>query len=277
MPQTHERTFRVRHSECDAYGFLSHACYLRYMQEAAMDASAALGYDLDRYNEMGSYWLIRETDITFVRPLTYGDSVIVKTWVADFRRVRSRRAYEFRHAQTGAPVARAFTDWVYLDTATQQPVTVPAEMIAAFYPEGWTGQAPRRAPFPADETPPPGIFTGRQRAEWRDLDAAQHVNNATYLAYIENVTAQAWPVMPLMNAGIRPAIRRYRIEHKQPALLGDNLEIVTWVSGVKAASAARHYTVSRDGTPLARAYVVWVGIDLASGRPVRFSAWNAPG
>jgi acyl-CoA thioesterase FadM len=48
----HERTFRVRHYECDARGQVHLAGYLRYMQEAAFDASAALGYDLERYRAL---------------------------------------------------------------------------------------------------------------------------------------------------------------------------------------------------------------------------------
>jgi acyl-CoA thioester hydrolase len=75
MPLTHVRTFRVRHYECDAYGHLNYANYLRYMQEAAFDATAAAGYDLARYEAMGRRWLVRETDIEYLRPLRYGDSV----------------------------------------------------------------------------------------------------------------------------------------------------------------------------------------------------------
>ena len=52
-------------------------------------------------------WLVRETDITYLRPLVYGDTVIVKTWVGDFRRVRSRRDYALRLAGSGEPVATA--------------------------------------------------------------------------------------------------------------------------------------------------------------------------
>ena len=49
MPLTHVRTFQVRYHECDSYGRVNHTNYLRYMQEAAFDASAAAGYDLVRY------------------------------------------------------------------------------------------------------------------------------------------------------------------------------------------------------------------------------------
>src|SRR5439155_20426757 len=93
MPLTHERTFRVRHYECDAYGHVNNTNYLRYMQEAAFDASAAAGYDLARYAALGNHWLVRETEIEYLAPLRYGHSVRVTTWVEDFHRVRSRRAY----------------------------------------------------------------------------------------------------------------------------------------------------------------------------------------
>jgi acyl-CoA thioester hydrolase len=276
MPLIHERTFRVRHYECDAYGHVNHANYLRYMQEAAMDASAAAGYDIPRYEAMRRQWFIRETDIQYLHPLTYGDSVIVKTWVQDFRRVRSRRAYELRRAGTGAVVAQATTDWVYLDTDTLRPVSVPAEMIAAFMPEGMPDDGPRREPFPPAPPPPPGVFTMRRRVEWRDLDTAGHVNNAMYMAYLEDcgvqvAAAYGWPMTRMFEAGFGLVARRYRIEYMQSATMDDELDLATWVSDPGRTSAVRHYTITRvaDGAPIARAYVVWVWVDLATGRPMR--------
>jgi acyl-CoA thioester hydrolase len=276
MPLIHERTFRVRHYECDAYGHVNHANYLRYMQETAMDASAAAGYDIPRYEAMRRQWFIRETDIQYLHPLTYGDSVVVKTWVQDFRRVRSRRAYELRHARTGEIVAQATTDWVYLDTDTLRPVSVPPEMIAAFIPEGMPDDGSRREPFPPAPPPPPGVFTLRRRVEWRDLDTAGHVNNAMYMAYLEDcgvqvAAAYGWPMTRMFKAGFGLVARRYRIEYMQSATMDDELELATWVSDIGRTSAVRHYTITRvtDGAPIARAYVVWVWIDLATGRPTR--------
>jgi acyl-CoA thioesterase FadM len=152
------------------------------MQEAAFDASAAAGYDMARYDELKRLWLVRETDVESLRPLRYSDSVQVKTWVADFRRVRSRRMYEMRLAGSGELVARASTDWVYLDTVTGRPATIPPEMIAAFFPEGMPEQSLPRERLPSAPPLPPGVFTARQRVTWRDIDGAQHVNNSNYLA-----------------------------------------------------------------------------------------------
>ena len=287
MPLTHERTFRVRHYECDAYGHVNHANYLRYMQETAMDASAAAGYDIPRYEAMRRQWFIRETDIHYLRPLTYGDSVIVKTWVQDFRRVRSRRAYELRHVGNGDMVAQASTDWVYLDSDTLRPVSVPPEMIAAFVPESIPDNSPRREPFPPAPPPPPGVFTTRRRVEWHHLDTAGHVNNAMYMAYLEDcgvqvAAAYGWPMSRMFEAGFGLVARRYRIEYTQSATMDDELELATWVSDIGRTNAVRYYAITRvtDGAPIARAHVLWVWVDLATGRPMRippdFAADFAP-
>ncbi len=287
MPLVHERAFRVRHYECDAYGHVNHANYLRYMQEAALDASAAAGYDIVWYERHQRQWLIRETDITYLKPLTYGDTVVVRTWVDDFHRVRSRRAYELRHADSGEIVAHACTDWVYLDTAALRPVTVPDEMIAAFFPEGLPQTRSQREPFAAPPPPPADVFTMRRRVEWRDLDAAQHVNNANYMAYLEECSVRVsaafgWPLARMHAAGFGIVARHYHLEYKQPAVLDDELIIATWVSDVRRSTATRHYTITRaaDAALLVRANVQWVWINLTTGRPLRipdaFAADFAP-
>ena len=269
MPLTHARTFLVRYYECDSYGHLNHTNYLRYMQEAAFDASAAAGYDLARYAAMGRHWLIRETDVEFVRPLRYGDVVQVKTWVADFQRVRSLRMYEFRSAEGGELVARGQTDWAFLESATGRPALIPQPMIAAFFPDGLPQTPSPRSRFVWPPPPAQGVFRQRRRVEWRDIDAAGHVNNAIYLAYIEDnglcaAAAHGWTLERMQAAGFRVIARRYQIEYRQPALLDDELELATWLSHVEDASARRHYTITRsgDGALVARAQMHWGCIDL---------------
>lgn len=275
MSLIHLRTFRVRHCECDAYGYVHRANYLDYMQEAAFDASAAAGYDRARYDVMGLYWLVRETDIEYLYPLRYGDSVQVKTWVIDFRRVRSRRAYELRVAESGELAARASTDWVFLDSAAGRPVSIPQEMMAAFFPEGVPEQAPPRSRFPRAAKPPPGVFRLRRRVEWRDIDPAQHVNNAVYLAYLEDCAIQAaaahgWPQARMRTEGFAIVARRYQIEYRQPGVLGDELELATWVSDVKHSTAMRHHTVTHvsGGALLARARVLLGAADVKTAQPI---------
>lgn len=276
MPLTHERTFRVRHYECDMYGHVNNTNYLRYMQEAAFDASTAAGYDTARYAAMGRQWLVRETDLEYLRPLRYGDSVRVKTWVADFRRVRSRRRYELYRVTDNELVARAHTDWVFLDAATGQPATIPQEMIAAFFPEGPPDSAPPRERFPDPPPPPSGPFTLRRRVAWQDVDPAGHVNNAMYLSYVEEcgtqiLPAYGWPAERMAAAGFAIIVRQHRIEYLQQAQLNDELEVTTWVFDVKRATAMRHYAITRvsDEVLMARVRTLYVWVNPATGQPAR--------
>jgi acyl-CoA thioester hydrolase len=276
MPAVHHETFRVRYTDCDALGCVHDLQYLRWMQEAAFGASTAVGYDLARYSSLGQVWLVRDTDIEFLRPLAYGDEVMVKTWVADFRRSHSRRRYEFFHAGSGELAARAATDWVYVDVETLRPAAVPAAMQLAFCPEGAPEAGAPRVRFPDLPPPPPKVFSARLRVEWRDIDSMWHVNNAAYLGYLEEATsrlceARGWPMERMLAAGFSITTRRHRIEYRQPAKLGDELEAAAWFSDARQATALCHYTLRRieDGVLLVRAHTRSVWVDLKTGRPIR--------
>jgi acyl-CoA thioester hydrolase len=276
MPLTTARTFRVRSYECDAHGHLNNAYYLRYMQETAFDASAAAGYDMERYNLMERHWLIRESNIEFLRPLVYNDRVQVKTWIADFRRMTSRRLYEFRKPGANEPSAQAYTDWVFLDTHSLRPAAIPESLARAFFPEGVPQSFPPRQPFPKAPPPPPDTFKMLQPVAWNDIDSMQHVNNAVYLNYITECGMQAlaacgWPWQRLSDLGIGVYLRRMQIKYSQPAMLGDELEITSWISDVRRATAKRHYTIRRakDDALITQAQSLSVWVDTASGFPVR--------
>ena len=271
MPLTRTRLFRVRHYECDVEGRLRAANYVRYMQEAAFDASAAAGYDLARYEAMGYFWLIRETEIEYLQPVRYGDQIEVKTWVADFRRVRSRRAYEFRPAGGGPLVAVAQTDWAFLEMATGRPAAIPEEMKAAFFPEGAPDRAEARGRFPVPADPPPGAFQQRRPVEWRDLDAAGHVNNAVYVDYVEQCGLD-WAQAQGLSLVVPAVARSHRIGYRQPAVLGEELVLSTWAAAVRQETLVRDTTVHRtsDGSLVARARSeqVWVGSETGERVPV---------
>jgi len=268
--------FKIRDYECDAYGHLNHANYIRLMQEAAFDASIAVGYPKARYEAMQRLWLARETEIEYRSPVFYGDVVTIKTWVADFRQVRSLRQYEFYRGDER--VAQAQTDWVYLDQASGKVVAVEPEVIAAYAGADPVERLPRSG-FPEPPPAPAGVFTLRKRVEWRDIDGAQHLNNAAYFNYFEDCAIQVaahfgWPSSRTISAGLALVAHRHHIAYREPALLDDEIDITTWLFNVKRSSAIRHYDLTRvqDGALLARAQTHWVAINLETGRPTRVSA-----
>ena len=277
MPRIYNRSFRIRHYECDANGHLNNANYLRFMQEAATDASADAGYDESRYNQMNRIWLAYATEIEYLQPVGYDEVLAVKTWVSDFRRASSRRMYEFNCEGNGRLVAQAYTDWIYLSASTGRPVTIPPEMADAFFPGGLPESFPARQAYPAAPPPPAGAFEWRRQVEWKDIDSLQHVNNAVYLEYAGECGAQHlasvdWPWERMKEAGFAIFLRRNHIQYKQPALLRDELEITTWLYQVRRSTAMRVYAIRRavDGVLLAEIHALGVCVDLLTGLPMRF-------
>jgi acyl-CoA thioester hydrolase len=276
LPLIFSRPFRVRNYECDANGHLNSANYLRWMQETAFDASADAGYDRIRYAELNRIWLIRETEIEFLRPLYYDERVTLRTWISDFRRVSSRRAYEFCLEESGETCAVAHTDWVFLDATTQQPASIPEIMKLDFFPEGVPASFSPRRPF--DKLPQQAhqVFTVNKRVEWQDLDPMEHVNNAVYMAYanecgFQAIAAFGWPWKRMVENGFAILLRRCQIQYIEPALLDDELVISTWASGVRRSTATRHYTIQRktDDALLCQTNMLGVWVELESGRPIR--------
>lgn len=263
MPQIHERVFRVRHYECDAYGHLNHTNYLRYMQEAALEAPVVAADAVSGNGHAARSWAVREADITYLRPLTYGDAITVKSWLDGAHDAQARRAYEMRRADSGYLAAVGHLDWAWLEQDTHRPLARPEVATTA-------------DPFPEPPPPPSGVYVTRRRVEWRDVDPAQQVDQATYLTYMEECglsvcRARGWTTQRMFAAGFGILARRYRIQYCRPAQLGDELEVATWASNVKRATAVRHFTVTRvsDGALLARARSLWVWVDLQNGRPIR--------
>jgi len=276
MPHIHTRDFRIRHYECDAYGHLYNANYLRLMQETAFDASAAVGYDLQRYRQMGRLWLIRQTEIEYLQPLHYNEIVQVRTWVEDFRRSTSRRAYEFLNTSGGTLTARATSTWVFLNSVSGQPARIPDELARAFIPEGLPQSRQPWSHLPQATNPPPGAYKTWRKVVWRDIDSAHHVNNAVYLEYCDEcgfqaIAAHGWPVRRMLSNGFAILVRKNQILYRQPARLDDELEISTWVSDVRRSTAVRHYHIRRcrDNALLAEVHALGVWVELQSGRPAR--------
>lgn len=116
----------------DMNGHVNNLEYLRWMQEVATAHSAAQGWDLARYQETRSSWVIRSHNIEYLRPAFAGDAILLGTWIAGFDEQVSPRKYLFVRANDQKILARAETLWVYVDAVSGRPATIPVAFRAAF-------------------------------------------------------------------------------------------------------------------------------------------------
>src|SRR5687767_13931277 len=97
MTPSHEYEFDVPPSAIDENDHVNNVEYVRWMQEAAVRHFAAVGGNA-LMREAGATWVVRSHHVEYLRPALRGERIRVRTWVEDFRRVMSRRKYEFLRA-----------------------------------------------------------------------------------------------------------------------------------------------------------------------------------
>jgi acyl-CoA thioester hydrolase len=269
VDQVYTERVSVRHDELDRWGRVHPSVYLRYLAHAAVEASAAAGFDAGWYERAGSMWLVRRSTLDVVRPVTLGERLEIRTWVDDFRRVRSFRRYEVFGAD-GALRASGLTDWVYVDAASGRPRRVPAEMEAAF---GCASVRAREREEWETPPPPPAPAVAYHRVAGHEIDSIGHVNNAVYLdlvgqAMLDSLAAVGWPVERLVATGAVPVLARADIEYLDGALYDERLELRTWF-GPAADALDAHHVVGREGEerPLVRAATAWRWVAVAANLP----------
>lgn len=105
----------------------------------------------------------------------------------------------------------------------------------------------------------------RARVRVYECDLLGHVNNAVYLNYLQQATAEAWA-----SVGASAwALRTLAMQYLAPAYIGDDLEVRAWASGFDGNRVVCGYTILRleDGRDLLRARASWALPDREPGAP----------
>ena len=127
----HEYEFDVPGDAIDANDHVYNVAYVAWMQEAAVRHFESAGGNA-LMAAAGATWVVRSHHVEYLRPATRGERVRVRTWVEDFRRVMSKRRYEFVRATDGTVLARGETEWVFVDAVSGRPKSIPAEIQQLF-------------------------------------------------------------------------------------------------------------------------------------------------
>lgn len=116
----------------DVNRHVNNLAYLRWMQDVAIAHSTAQGWPMARYLAQRQSWVVRSHFIEYLLPAVAGEELLILTWVADMRTQSSRRRYLFWRPGTASAVARAETQWVYVDMDRGRPLAVPDDLRQAF-------------------------------------------------------------------------------------------------------------------------------------------------
>ncbi len=276
MTHSYTETFRVRHYECDVYGHVNNAVYLRYITETGLRSWLATGISQVDPEKAALSWRIKQIDIEYLQPLRYGDSVEVTVEPVGIRDTEFQHRYFLKKISGGEASARATVVAEYQDPDHGQVLTIPDQYREIFFPDGSPPEQIAYQPFPTPPEPPEEIFRHRQHILLRDVDAQGKVDIAHLAMLVEEngrqvVAAHHWPMERMIEVGFAVLLRRSQVDYWQPACLDDEIEIATWASDFKRATAIRHYQVYRvsDGALLASSHGMGVWVNLKTNQPMR--------
>jgi acyl-CoA thioester hydrolase len=123
----------------------------------------------------------------------------------------------------------------------------------------------------------PSAFTTPTRVAPDEVDRLQHVNNAVYLAWCEEVgwrhtdsVGLPWERWAELDRAM--AVLHARLDFVRPALLGDEVMLATWIAANDGRVRIRRrfqFIRTSDAATLLRAELEFVCIEISSGRPRR--------
>ena len=132
MTEIFEYLHTVSADEIDEQGRANNVVYVSWMQDAALAHSAALGWTPERYLRLGMGWVARSHWIEYLQPAVAGDEIIVETRVSEMKKATSKRVYRILRRRDRALLAKAETNWAFVNYATGKPMRIPDEIAGAF-------------------------------------------------------------------------------------------------------------------------------------------------
>jgi acyl-CoA thioester hydrolase len=133
LPAPHVVTLDVEDADIDAYGHVNNAVYLQWLDRAAWSHSTALGISIDDCTRLRRGMAALRIEIDYLRAALPRDRVEIATWIVESdRKLRVTRRFQLRHAEGGATLARATTQYVCLNLDSGRAARMPPQFAAAY-------------------------------------------------------------------------------------------------------------------------------------------------
>jgi acyl-CoA thioester hydrolase len=131
-PRAFQYHFTVVPEHIDELGHAGNVTWVRWVNDAAMGHSTAVGLTGDAYRNLGVVWVVRKHEIEYLWQALAGEVLRATTWVADLRGATSLRKTLFHRVADERLLVRAATTWALIDIATMRPKRIPQELLEKY-------------------------------------------------------------------------------------------------------------------------------------------------
>ena len=211
----------VRFNAIDKSDLMTLNSIFGLFQEAAISHAENLSIGREDMARANQVWILSRMSVQVDRRPKYGEAITVRTWPRGGERIFALRDYDIIDAAGNAAV-RARSCWIIIDIEKRRPLR----------PQSVMDSLPQNQNLDALSTPASleersGLLKiAEQPALYTDVDYVGHVNNVTYIRWIENSVA----------AGLLYQAKRMRLDiNFINEILPDEVTDI-WSADIEAAS-----------------------------------------
>lgn len=215
----------------------------RLFQELALRATVAAGWPPERYQEVGTAFVVHGLCGRHLREVRYGQRLRAQTWVQDFRRATLTRR-QLRLLDEQGLVAEGVQQWVHTD-AELRPVAARRELVEAFPCEPERGAAPPLEEPRVAVEDPGASFELEVWHTW--MDPLAHLNHPTWLDLCDEGTMRRVAAAGGDPQALLPLAEE--LVFKRGAVAGQRLQVQTRAVGLGQGGAVlfEHEVLGPEG------------------------------
>lgn len=123
------KLIKVTREDLDELQHVNNVRYVHWIQEIAREHWLSVAPpELTR----SAVWVVRKHEIEYKAPALLGETIRVRTFIADTKGPLSVRMVEMVHEHNNKPVLSSRTTWCLLDAETLRPMRISDKISALF-------------------------------------------------------------------------------------------------------------------------------------------------
>ncbi len=201
--------YETRYGDYKDFDTIKAGSVLDIIQDISTKNSADCGYGIYELRDMGKAWLLKGTNLHFVKKVKTLVPIDVYTAVKPPKGATSERGCILK--QNGEVVAKSVADWFLFDTAKLRPVRIPQEMLDSYQTSDFDGDGFFSYNKPDIEEDAEVKY--EIRVSNKDIDTNKHLNNQKGAELLMDALPYDFE------------FNNISLLYKRPAYLGDVLDV----------------------------------------------------
>ena len=125
---TSKKEIKAQFYDLDPMDVVWHGNYVRFFEDARCELLNKIGYNYAEMKDSGYTWPVVDLHIRYVRPITFGQEVIIQTDLVEYE-FRLKIIYTIYDKKTGERLCKEHTEQVAVDYETREMLLVSPAIL----------------------------------------------------------------------------------------------------------------------------------------------------